>query len=55
MATALGQSVAWGEVIRAQGEFVRASLEWCGPLSGGYLEIVRSAAPAAEEQSRKAA
>jgi hypothetical protein len=52
---AIGQSVAWGEVIRVQGEFVHASLERWGRLNGGHLEIVRSATPATEDQSRKAA
>jgi hypothetical protein len=55
VATAIGRSVAWGEIIRVQGEFVHASLERWGRLNGGYLEIVRSAAPTAEDQSRKAA
>jgi hypothetical protein len=52
---AIGRSVAWGEVFRVQGEFVHASLERWGRLNGGYLEVVRSAAPDTEEQARKTA
>ena len=57
VAAALTQAVRWDEVARAQGEFVRASLERLHELNRRYLEIVRGmveAAPATVERARKA-
>ena len=57
VATALGRAVRWDEVVQAQGEFVRVSLERLHELNRRYLEIVRGmmeAAPAAVERARKA-
>jgi helix-hairpin-helix protein/phasin protein len=57
VATALGRAVRWAEVIEAQAEFVRVSLERFGELNRGYLEIIRGMAetvPAAAERARKA-
>src|SRR3954452_25611633 len=57
VATALGRAVRWDEVVQAQGEFVRVSLERLHELNRRYLEIVQSmmeAAPAAVERARKA-
>src|SRR4051812_23716964 len=56
VAAALSQAVRWDEVVRAQGEFVRLSLERLHELNRRYLEIVQSvmeAAPAAAERARK--
>ena len=59
VAAAFGRAVDWGEVIQAQGEFVRASFERMNRLNGRYLEIVRTAmrvpAPAAGDRGREAA
>ena len=41
VATALGRAVRWEEVVQAQGEFVRVSLERLQELNRRYLEIVR--------------
>src|SRR3954447_8077371 len=41
VATALGRAVRWDEVIEAQAEFVRVSLERFGELNRRYLEIVQ--------------
>ena len=41
VATALGRAVRWDEVVQAQGEFVRVSLERFGELNRRYLEIVQ--------------
>jgi Helix-hairpin-helix motif/Phasin protein len=41
VAAALTRAVRWDEVARAQGEFVRASLERLHELNRRYLEIVR--------------
>jgi hypothetical protein len=57
VATALGRAVRWDEVVQAQGEFVRVSLERLHELNRRYLEIVQGmmeAAPAAVERTRKA-
>ena len=57
VATALGRAVRWDEVVQAQGEFVRVSLERLHELNRRYLEIVQGmmeAAPAAVERARKA-
>ena len=57
VATALGRAVRWGEVVQAQGEFVRVSLERLHEMNRRYLEIVQDmmeAAPAAVERARKA-
>jgi competence protein ComEA len=57
VATALGRAVRWDEVVQAQGEFVRVSLERLHELNRRYLEIVQDmmeAAPAAVERARKA-
>jgi len=57
VATALGRAVRWDEVVQAQGEFVRVSLERLHELNRRYLEIVQGmmeAAPAAVEPARKA-
>jgi len=57
VATAFGRAVRWDEVVQAQGEFVRVSLERLHELNRRYLEIVRGmmeAAPAAVERARKA-
>jgi competence protein ComEA len=57
VATALGRAVRWDEVVQAQGEFVRVSLERLQELNRRYLEIVQGmmeAAPAAVERARKA-
>src|SRR4051794_15986618 len=56
VAAALSQAVRWDEIVRAQGEFVRLSLERLHELNRRYLEIVQSvveAAPAAAERARK--
>ncbi len=46
---ALGRAVSvdWDEVVRAQGEFVRASLERLARLNDRHLEVVRAAMAAA--------
>jgi len=57
VATALGRAVRWDEVVQAQGEFVRVSLERLHELNRRYLEIVQDmmeATPAAVERARKA-
>jgi hypothetical protein len=57
VATALGRAVRWDEVVEAQGEFVRASLERVGELNRRYLEIVRGmveTTSAAIDRARKA-
>ena len=57
VAAALSQAVRWDEVVRAQGEFVRVSLERLQELNRRYLEIVRGmteAGSAAVERARKA-
>jgi hypothetical protein len=57
VAAALSRAVRWDEVVQAQGEFVRVSLERLQELNRRYLEIVRGvveAAPAAVERARKA-
>jgi len=57
VATALGRAVRWDEVVQAQGEFVRVSLERLHELNRRYLEIVHGMmepAPAAVERARKA-
>src|SRR5690348_10526408 len=57
VATALGRAVRWAEVIEAQAEFVRVSLERFGELNRRYLEIIRGMAetvPAAAKRARKA-
>jgi competence ComEA-like helix-hairpin-helix protein len=57
VATALGRAVRWDEVVQAQGEFVRVSLERFGELNRRYLEIVRGVVEttsAAVDRARKA-
>jgi competence protein ComEA len=57
VATALGRAVRWDEVVDAQAEFVRVSLERLHELNRRYLEIVQGmveVAPAAAERARKA-
>ena len=46
---ALGRAVSvdWDEAVRAQGEFVRASLERLARLNDRHLEIVRAVMAAA--------
>ena len=58
VATAFGRAFDWGEALKAQGEFVRESLERATEFNRRYLEIVRSvvqATASAAEQARKAA
>ena len=45
VAAALGRAVGvdWDEAVRAQGEFVRASLERLARLNDRHLEVVRAA------------
>ena len=48
----------WGEIIRLQNEFVRASLERMNGLNGRYLEAVQDvlrATVSAAQQAREAA
>ena len=57
VATALGRAVRWDEVVEAQGEFVRVSLERLHELNRRYLEIVRGmmeTTSAAVDRARKA-
>jgi competence protein ComEA len=57
VATALGRAVRWDEVVQAQGEFVRVSLERFGELNRRYLEIVQGVVEttsAAVDRARKA-
>ena len=59
VATAFGRAFDWGEALKAQGEFVRESLERATEFNRRYLEVVgsvmRATAGAAERQARKAA
>jgi hypothetical protein len=55
--TALGRAVRWDEVVQAQSEFVRVSLERLHELNRRYLEIVRGmmeTTSAAVDRARKA-
>ena len=57
VAAVLSQAVRWDEVIGAQAEFVRVSLERLSELNRRYLEIVQGmmeTVPAAAERARKA-
>jgi hypothetical protein len=57
VATALGRAVRWDEVVQAQGEFVRVSLERFSELNRRYFEIVRGmmeTTSAAVDRARKA-
>ena len=58
VATALSKAVDWEEVVRAQSEYMRASIERMNQLNSRYLEIVRAvmttSTSAAQEQTRKA-
>ena len=58
VATALSKAVDWEEVVRAQSEYMRASIERMSQLNSRYLEIVRAvmsaSTSAAQEQTRKA-
>jgi hypothetical protein len=57
VATALGRAVRWDEVLQAQAEFVRVSLERFGELNRRYLEIVQGVmetGSAAVDRARKA-
>jgi competence protein ComEA len=59
VATALSKAVDWEEVVRAQSEYLRASIERMNQLHGRYLEMVRSmmtaAASTAKDEAKKAA
>ncbi len=59
VAAALGKAVNWEEVVRAQSEYMRESIERMNQLHGRYLEIVRSmmtaAASTAKDEVKKAA
>jgi hypothetical protein len=48
LAAALGQTVAWREIIQVQGEFFSASLERWSRLNTGYLAAIQSSAASAE-------
>jgi competence ComEA-like helix-hairpin-helix protein len=55
--TALGRTVRWDEVVQAQGDFVRVSLERLTELNRRYLEIVHGVmetTSAAVDRARKA-
>jgi hypothetical protein len=57
VATALGRAVRWDEVLQAQGEFARASLERLNELNRRYLEIVQGmmeTASTAADRARQA-
>ncbi len=49
----------WEEVVRAQSEYMRASIERMNQLHGRYIEMVRSmmtaAASTAKDEAKKAA
>ena len=55
---ALGRAVDWDQVVRVQGELLRASLERAAAFNRRYLEVVQavtaSAVSATREQARKA-
>jgi competence protein ComEA len=58
VATALSKAVDWEEVVRAQSEYLRASIERMSQLNRRYLEMVQATMAAstsvAQDQTRKA-
>ncbi len=59
VATALSKAVDWEEVVRAQSEYMRASIERMNQLNTRYLEIVRTvmtaSVSATQDQYKRAA